>query len=160
VGQDPGPQRHWQAVAPPGAQVLARRTLAHGIDDEGTRYAGNANDSAIKRGNGPYYPTDTVHGVGDASVNWTACGPPREEMHVRQLFAMRNWSGNSRSRYLASPADPRLGLHSTPPKVQLRGNLGKIQSGKPTIRRGRQNRLSASRYTGQSYSQTTRSQGA
>jgi hypothetical protein len=150
--------RHWQAVAP-DIDVLPRRTLANGIDNEDVRAGAYLNDANMQHGNGPWYPADNLHGVGTGMVNWTACGPPREELHMRQMFRLRTMAGTSATRFLKSPADPTLGLHSTPPKPRQMGNIQRIQAGKPTIRRGRRDRLSPSRYTGQSYSQTTVAQG-
>jgi hypothetical protein len=150
--------RHWQAVAP-DIDVLPRRTLANGIENDDVRAAAYLNDDQIRRANGAWYPADNMHGAGTGMVNWTACGPPREELHMRQMFALRTMAGTSSTRFLKSPADPKLGLHSTPPKPRQMGNIQRIQAGTPTIRRGRQNRLSPSRYTGQSYSQTTVAQG-
>lgn len=156
VGQLAG-QRGRQKRAP-AASTLARRTLAHGIEDEDTRYPGMGNDGKIRRGNTPFTTAQYRHGAGTGMVDWTACGPVRPELHVRQEFALRTMAGTSHTRYLASPADPRNGLHSTPPR-SAEGNSQRIAAGQATIRPGRQNRLTTARYTGQSYSQTTRVQG-
>lgn len=149
----------YQAQAPGATPALTRRTLANGVDNEMVRAPGYLLDAQIRRANGPWYPSDNLHGVGTGTVNWTACGPPRPEMHFRQLFALRQMAGTSATRFLKSPVDPKLGLHSTPPKPRKMGNLERIEARAPQIRRGRRDRLSQARYTGQSYSQTTRVQG-
>ena len=156
--------RWHQRVNPAGSAgavtPLFRRTIANGVDNEATRYNGAVNDDQIQRGNTPWYPLDNMHGAGTGMVNWTAAGPPRPELHMRQQFALRVMAGTSRTRALPSPVDPTIGLHSTPPKPREMGNVQRIKAKAPTIRTGRQNRLSAARYSGQSYSQTTRGQGA
>lgn len=122
------------------------------------RYAGNVHDSQIRRDRTPWFPTDARSGVGTVAVDWTAAGPPRPELHMRNV-TVRTMAGTSRTRALASPIDPRIGLHSKTP-TRAHGNLERFKAGQPAMRAGRTDRLSPARYTGQSYSQTTLVQGA
>lgn len=164
----------WQRGAPPpsdtttprrrtspggAAPTLTRRTLARGIDDQDVRAPGYLNDDAIRFDRTPWMHAEAVSGVGTGTVNWTESGPPRAELHMRALPGVRTMAGTSRTRYLANPGDPSIGLHSATP-VTPRGNIQRYAGQRPTIRPGRQNRLTQATYSGQSYSQTTLMQGA
>ena len=135
-----------------------RRTLTHGIEDEQVRAPGNANDAGVFYDRTPWYPTDTVHGAGTGTVDWTACGPPRPELHMRAQPGLRTMAGTSQSRFFANPLDPTIGLHSYPART-ARGNIQRYGPGGVVMRPGRQDRLTQARTGGSSYSQTTRLQG-
>lgn len=122
------------------------------------RYPGYLNDDQIRRDRTVWYPTDGRSGVGTGEVDWTAAGPPRPELHTRNV-TVRLMAGNSQSRAFADPRDPTVGLH-TNPTIKPSGNLLRYQAGGPAMQPGRQDRLSPARYSGQSYSQTTLEQGA
>lgn len=128
-----------------------------GVDNEYVRDPRNLNDSQIRRDHSAWAPTDRLYGFGDPLVNWTACGPPRQEIHSR-IVNFRIMAGTSATRYIPNPYDPTVGLHSrTAPSK--RGNVQRIEGKQATMRPGRQDRLTRATYTGQSYSETTKMQG-
>lgn len=160
---------------------LIRRTLAAGMDSESTRHPGTVNDTGITRQQQPWYPMDTYTPAGDSWVNWTAAGPVRPELHMRDT-SYRLMQGNSQTRQLLYPGQgpkviapgyrttpdgqiiqptttTRVGLH-TDPKRAARITVERYTNGNPRMRQPRQDRLRSGQYTGQSYSQTTRVQGA
>lgn len=134
-----------------------RRTLVAGMDGESTRHSGTVNDTLIRRDHTAWFPSDRVSPVGDSWVNWTAAGPLRDELHMRTVN-LRTMVGNTRSRALANPQDRTVGLH-TDPRGPMAGKVTRYGS-KGTMAKGRQDRLLSGQYTGQSYSQTTKTQGA
>lgn len=161
---------------------LIRRTLVDGMDGEGTRYPGTTNDTGITRQKTPWYPSDSYTPAGNSWVSWTAAGPPRPELHMmNQTYRMMQ--GNSRTSNLLSPAPGqvetapgyrslpdgriiqpthtvRVGLHTDPKRAALVTVQRYTTSGNPQMRKPRQDRLRSGQYTGQSFSQTTRIQGA
>lgn len=142
-----------------GAVALGeRRTLAPGMEDEATRYPGTVFDSGIWRDKTPWYPVDNLPRVGDSWVNWTAAGPERPELHQRNV-TVRTMAGTSNTRNLPNPLDRRVGLH-TDPKTPSLAVVERYANGNPRMQQPRQDRLLSGQYQGQSYSQTTRLQGA
>jgi hypothetical protein len=147
--------------SPGGAVAPNARFTVAGQASSGAglvRATGTLNDGGIRRDRTAWYPTDRVSGVGTGTVNWTDAGPPRPELHVRNV-TVRTMAGTSRTRALANPLDPSVGLHS-PTRTRSSGNLERYQAGGAAMRPARANRLSPARYAGQSYSQTTVLQGA
>lgn len=147
--------------APGGAVRPHERFTAGGQAaevDQDARYPGNVNDGTIRRDRTAWFPSDARRGVGTGTVDWTAAGPPRPELHVRNV-TVRTMAGTSRSRALASPIDPTIGLHSAT-VLTPRGNIERYKAGASAMRGTRTDRLSPARYSGQSYSQTTLVQGA
>lgn len=140
------------------APSLIRRTLAPGMDNELARYSGTANDTTIQRDKGPWLPVDNFRGAATGWVDWTAAGPPRPELHQRNV-TMRIMQGNSRSRALQNPLDPTQGLHSFPAPGAQGPYQRFINPDNPRMRKPRNDRLANSQYSGQSYSATTRTQG-
>lgn len=140
------------------APELYRRTLARGMDDESTRYPGTANDTTIQRDKGPWLPTDTLRAAAGGWYDWTAAGPPRPEIHQRNV-TLRIMQGTSRTRNLQNPLDPNLGLHSMPAPGVVGTHQRFLDPANPRMRKPRQDRLSDGQYKGQSYSATTRTQG-
>ncbi len=165
-----------------GRPVLgARQTLAPGLDTEAARYPGTVNDTRIARQQMPWYPMDTYTPAGNSWVNWTLAGPCRPELHMRDA-SYRLMEGNSATRQLLYPAPGpavtvpgyrslpdgriiqptttvRVGLH-TDPKRAARVTVERYTNRNPRMTTARQDRLRSGQYTGQSYSQTTRIQGA
>jgi hypothetical protein len=165
-----------------GRPVLgARQTLAPGLDTEAARYPGTVNDTRIARQQMPWYPMDTYTPAGNSWVNWTLAGPCRPELHMRDA-TYRLMEGNSATRQLLYPAPGpavtvpgyrslpdgriiqptttvRVGLH-TDPKRAARVTVERYTNRNPRMTTARQDRLRSGQYTGQSYSQTTRIQGA
>lgn len=146
----------------PGGAVRPRERFTTGGQAaqaaQDPRYPGYTQDGGIRRDRTPWFPTDTRSGVGTGTVDWTMSGPPRPELHMRNV-TVRTMAGTSRTRALASPLDRSIGLHSATVTTP-RGNITRYKAGKPTMRGTRTDRLSPARYAGQSYSQTTLVQGA
>lgn len=161
-------------------RLLMRRTLVEGMDGESTRYPGTVNDTKIHRQQQPWYSAAAYTPAGISWVNWTAAGPTRPELHMRDA-TYRLMQGNSQTRNLLNPGPGeavvapgyrsmpdgrivqptrpmRVGLH-TDPKRAARVTVERYTNGNPQMRRPRQDRLRSGQYTGQSYSQTTRVQG-
>lgn len=148
--------------APGGAVAAQHRFTAGGQSAElegDPRYFGATQDDGIRRDRTAWFSHSVRSGVGTVAVDWTAAGPPRPELHMRNV-TVRTMAGTSRTRALASPYDPQLGLHSKTPGNQVRGNASRAAAGTPIMKHGRTDRLSPARYSGQSYSQTTLEQGA
>ncbi len=160
---------------------LLRRTLVAGMDGESTRYPGTVNDTKISRQQQPWFSSAAYTPPGLSWVNWTAAGPPRPELHMRDA-TYRLMQGNSSTRNLMYPGpgeavtapgyrsmpDGRIvqptttirsGLH-TDPKRAARITVERYTNRNPRMTTARQDRLRSGQYTGQSYSQTTRVQGA
>lgn len=140
--------------------TLARFTAGNQAAQAATdpQYYGATNDDQIRRDRTPWFPRPTKSGAGTGTVDWTAAGPARPQLHMRNV-TVRTMAGTSATRYPASPYDPSIGLHSQTP-ISPRGNIQRYQAKAPVMKPGRNDRLSPARYTGQSYSQTTLEQGA
>lgn len=159
---------------------LIRRTLVAGMDGEATRYPGTSNDALIRRQQQPWFPSAQYTPAGDSWVNWTAAGPTRPELHMRDA-SYRLMQGNSQSRTflwpgaegqtvapgyrslpdgrIVQPTRPvRVGLHTDPKRAALI-TVERYTNRNPRMTTARQDRLRSGQYTGQSYSQTTRVQG-
>lgn len=158
---------------------LTRRTLVNGIENSDARYSPTTNDSQILRDKTPWYPAEVYYPAGQSWVNWTAAGPVRPELHMRDV-TIRTMVGTSATRNLQNPViaqhevvpgyrslpDGRIvqptvgipsGLHTNPAAAVQRSFPRYVKT--PQIVPGRQDRLRAGQYTGQSYSQTTIPQG-
>lgn len=156
--RDRSTPRHNTSSGGPVRQLPRSPWAAPGVQDQETRDPRYTNDALIRRDNSNFWPTDVKHGVGDSLVDWSACGPSRPEMHSR-VVSFRVMAGTSNTRYIPNPYDPTVGLHSRTHRSQL-GNIQRYEAGTATMRPGRQDRLTQVTYSGQSYSQTTRMQGA
>jgi hypothetical protein len=158
----PFPNRGQRLRNSPGGAVadIPRRVVGAQADmlEGDPRYPGYVNDSMIRRDRTAWYPSDARSGVGTVAVDWTAAGPPRPELHMRNV-TVRRMAGTDQTRAFANPADPSVGLH-TNPKIRPSGNIERFKAGSAGMKHGRTDRLSPARYTGQSYSQTTLLQGA
>lgn len=160
--------------------LLTRRTLVAGMDGESTRFPGTTNDTGIRRQQQPWYPSTQYTPAGNSWVNWTAAGPIRAELHMRDT-SFRTMVGTSRTRNLQNPGgdttevapgyrsmpDGRIvqpthrvsvGLH-TDPKRSAKITVERYTNQNARMTTARQDRLRSGQYTGQSYSQTTRVQG-
>lgn len=70
-------------------------------------------------------------------------------------ISLNRWQGSDGSRFLQNPRDPDKGLHTTP-RPNYRANLDRLDNAHYPDMQGRGiNRLSPSRYAGQSFSETT-----
>lgn len=132
-------------------------TLAPGLETELTRYPGTEYDAGVRRDRMPFYSVGVRSAVGDSWVNWTAAGPPRAELHMRTT-QWRQEAGRGSTRYPVVPGSPTGGMH-TMVKSGVDRTLPRFQETQQ-MRGARINRLASSRYTGQSYSQTTAVQGS
>lgn len=173
-----GPRKRDASGGP--APELIRRTLVNGMDGESTRYPGTVNDTKIVRQKTPWFPSAIYTPPGNSWVNWTAAGPIRPELHMRDV-TLRTMQGTSRTRNLQNPGpgqtetapgyrslpDGRIvqpthtvpvGLH-TDPKRAAKVTVERYTNRNPKMTTARQDRLRSGQYTGQSYSQTTRVQG-
>lgn len=131
-------------------------TLAPGLETELPRYPGTVFDGQVIRDRMPWYSVSVRSPVGDSWVDWTAAGPPRAELHMRTT-EWREESGASRSRYPYIPGSPTGGMHTMTKSGVDRTLPRYVET--PQMTGARINRLSSSRYSGQSYSQGTAVQG-
>jgi hypothetical protein len=134
------------------------RTLAPGLNTEQARYPGTHYDTEIRRDKTPWFPRDHMVPGGLSWVNWTAAGPLRAELHMRDV-TVRTMQGNTNSRALQDPRNPQRGLHTNPMSGVGRTVERFVNPAVPSMTGARVDRLSNARYDGQSYSQTTRVQG-
>lgn len=105
----------------------------------------NTNDQLIQRNRGPWMHVGYYLPPPVTEISWTAAGPARPELHMRQ-GGYRRWSGADNQFY--------EGMHSNGPAGTALTNkriLEKVQMTPPV-----QNPITVPRYRGQSYSQTTR----
>lgn len=136
------------------------QTIPHEIADQHTGYQ-QPNDQLIRRNNTPWEHIQYYVPAGLGVNNWTGAGP------ARPSWWMKNDTISPRSggkvRWLQNPAAPGTGLH-TYVVDNASGSIGSAarytDPAVPQQQARRQNRLSPSRYHGQSYSQTTQVQGA
>lgn len=99
----------------------------------------NQNDSQEYRNLAPWFHKSFYLPPPQGQPSWTAAGPPRLELHMG-TFRLRRLSG----KY----GQDQEGMHSNIVRPLL-PNRSKMQAGK-------QNFLTIQRYTGQSYSETTK----
>jgi hypothetical protein len=120
------------------------------------RYDPEVNDDGIRRDRFPFYEADRFIPPGEGLVNWTAAGPRRPELHMRQT-SYRREAGSSNTRFPFVPESPTTGLHT-----QVKPGTGTIERFYQTaqMRPGKQNVLVPGQYSGQTYSQTTRIGGS
>lgn len=119
------------------------------------RYDAAASDGLIVRERGPYIPVPRYTPPGNGWTSWTAAGPARQDVAMENR-SYRRMGGTSNTRYPVVDS-PTGGAHTNYPQattVTLRRYVTI-----PTMRPARQNRLAASSYVGQTYSQTTLPQG-
>lgn len=138
-----------------GIDTAVPRTLAPGIDNTLCRYPGTQFDGQIVRDRGPYYQQAMYLPPANNWVSWTAAGPPRPELHVRQA-TLREMVGNTRSRFPVINS-PSTGMHTQIPSGVSRTAPRYVETRQMVP--GRYDRLRPSQYTGQTYSQTTQIQG-
>lgn len=143
-------------VSSGGVPTARPKTIWPGIVDQNARTNGTAFDGQISRDRGPFYRHPRVIPAGDPWVNWTKAGPWRPELHMRNS-TLRTMGGNSASRYPVVDT-PSTGRHTMVPNAVARTAPRYVET--PQMVPGRQNRLAASQYRGQTFSQLTRPQGA
>jgi hypothetical protein len=144
-------------VSSGGVDVANPRTLAPGLETEQTRYPGDAFDSQIMRDRGPFYMRPHYQPAAESWVNWTAAGPLRPELHMRNA-TLREMVGNSNSRYPVVINAPTTGMHTMIPGPGAQRTVQRYVT-TPQMTAARINRLAPGQYAGQTYSQTTRLQG-
>jgi hypothetical protein len=159
-----------QRAAPPVNRWAARRglsmggvdttkplTLHPGLVDDRARYPGTVFDGRIIRDRQPVYDHPRYIPPPLTWVNWTAAGPTRPELHMRNE-SLRLMVGNSASRYPVIPGSPTGGMHTSMPGPGVTRSIRRYVV-TPQMRAGRPDRLAASQYSGQTYSQSTIPQG-
>lgn len=138
-----------------GYDTTSPRTLAPGIENDLARYPGTVYDTEIIRDRGPYYQRPVYLPPPVTWISWTAAGPPRPELHMRNS-TLRELVGNSASRFPVVNT-PTTGMHTSTEAGVARTVPRFVET--PQMTTARQFRLSPGQYSGQTYSQTTRLQG-
>lgn len=146
-------------VVPRGAPPPA--PPPHGLADTQERYSPKVSDTLIMRDHTPWYPVQHYTPPGKAGINWAEAGPALPSLRQRNV-TINPMVGNSNTRQLQNPLAPGHGLHTEFPDNwhTAKTHTRYLLDDSAKIQPWRQNRLSPSRYTGQSYSQTTEVQGA
>jgi len=139
-----------------GYETPDPRTFAVGLEDELARYPGTVFDSQVMRDRQPWMHRETYIPPPVTWVNWTAAGPTRPELHMRNS-TFRVLSGTSRSRY-PTVDTPSNGMHTMIPLPGVAKNVERYVT-TPQMVGARPFRLSPARYDGQTYSMTTKLQG-
>lgn len=161
-----------RAPAPPG---IPRRGISaggpayvSGVNIEGPGQVdcstwGDPNTAGIGHERIPFRYLAWMPGNTDALVDWTRAGPARPTLRMLQRTLDRQ-IGTSNTRAQDPMAVPSYGtrayghgMRSMPPPGKT-GNIANYRS-RAQQQPARQDRLSRSRYLGQSYSQTTQIQG-
>lgn len=139
-----------------GVDLARPMTLAPGMDTEIVRDPRTNHDALITYDRGPWYHREQATPAGVSWISWSAAGPARPELHVRN-HTLRKMAGNSRSRYPFVKGSPTGGMHTmsagTVDRTVRRYGSVPQQTG------ARIHRLLPGQYHGQTYSQTTRIQG-
>ena len=130
-----------------GPPVSHPRAVSHDVIKTNTHALGTLFDTLIRKARGAYYRKPDYIQQGQVLVSWTAAGPLRPEMHMR--------ARNLRHEEQAHTIE---GLHTNPP-VAVAGT-NRLIVNRPGMRPARQNRNTVANFRGQSFSQTTRNQGA
>lgn len=150
---------------PPAMRPWTPASLA----DQRERTGAPNNDSRIRRDGVPQFLRQNWQRAGAPVNNWTAAGPARPTLWTERGQTLTPRSGVSVSRWLRNPGDPtgQTGLHTqvitdaSGKPADPRTSQGRyVDNNVPQMRARRQNRLSPAVYTGQSFSQTTKVQGA
>lgn len=139
-----------------GYDQASPRTLAAGLDTELERYPGDYFDGQIQRDRGPFYMQPRYIPPPVTWVSWTAAGPTRPELHMRNA-TLREMVGNTRSRFPVVPGAPTTGMHTMVTPGVARTVQRYVTT--PQMTGARIDRLKPGQYAGQTYSQTTRVQG-
>lgn len=132
-------------------------------DDQRTHEGRPSNDALIRRDGQPQYLVQNYVAAGVQVNNWTAAGPARPTLWTARGQTLTPRQGTSRTQHLRNPVEPESGLHTAVNNNASGavGSIGRYADPKvPQMRARRQNRLSPALYSGQSYSQTTKLQGA
>jgi hypothetical protein len=137
-----------------------------GVGNETERYPGGWNDGSINAEHTPAtYPQKYVT-AGKGYNDWTSCGPSLNGPGIWMRDVVVNVrQGTDNTAFMQNPELKGTGLVSQVYGVSTYAGQVTQQIARytdpsvPQQTRRRQNRLSPARYTGQSYSQTTRIQG-
>lgn len=153
-GSPPGVDRYTtrDGTAAGGVPLTSGRTIAPGIVDQNARYYGAHNDVGIVRDRTSFFRIPRYHAAGVDHVSWTEAGPLRPELHGGRNMSWRRVPGWSNSRFPVVDS-PTTGMHTNGPQATDRTVRRYVTV--PQMRPARVNRLSGSRYYGQTYSQTT-----
>lgn len=140
-----------------------RPYTAQSMVDQRLRSSDSSNDALIRRDGLPQWLVQNYVAAGVQVNNWTAAGPARPTLWTARGQTLTPRSGG-KVRWLQNPAAPGTGLH-TEVNNDASGAIGTqaryLTPASGVRQRGRrQNRLSPALYSGQSFSQTTKVQGA
>lgn len=150
------------------ARGVGRVDLVNGYGlVEGTIREGQGNyvhDKLIERDRIPVYDRDYMVGNADTLVDWTNCGAIRPTLWMRQTTVRRQSGSDATRNYDPHPInrfgtqDQGHGMHTNPQpwKRATNARFGATSQMQPT----NVGRLSQARYSGQSFSQTTRMAGS
>lgn len=147
------------STAPGGQPARGLLVTANAqIQSEVERFPGNSFDTLVRHDRTPWLDSDNYIPPPVTWISWTAAGPVRSALHMRQA-TVSQYRGNSASRYPVANT-PTGGLHTTPTS----GPSGTPQTqgrylDTPQMRAVRVDRLTIGQYNGQSYSGTTAMQG-
>ena len=137
------------------------RVAPHGIGDRQSTGYQQPNDTRISRDNTPHQHIQYRSSAGRPVNDWAHSGPPRPSLWINSVTISPRQGG--KVRYLQNPAAPGTGLHTyvVDDASGAIGSAARYTTPASGVRQTgrRQNRLSPARYVGQSYSQTTRTQG-
>jgi hypothetical protein len=156
-------RRGWRSAGPVAAGHVDEVTpgLVDGTIREGE--GANTWDRLVDHERMPWYHRDYMVGQDNTLVDWTRCGPVRPSLRMLQQ-TVRKLVGTDNTRNF----DPRPirdwgsqdqghGMHTNPTPAKRFTNARYRE--RVQMQPARQDRLSPSRQTGASYSQTTRVQG-
>lgn len=151
------PRRTPQGAGGPAARGKLLTANAQ-IENEVARFPGTTNDQLVAHDRNPWYDRDSYVPPGVSWISWTAAGPVRPSLHMRQATNSM-YQGNSASRFPTANT-PTGGLHSASPS----GPSGTPMTAPrfvntPQMRAARIDRLTTGQYAGQSFSGTTAMQG-
>jgi|SRR5881394_420517 len=139
------------------------RDITPGLVDGVIREAAGAysRDHLIERDRIPTYVRDYMVGNADTLVDWTRSGDIRPTLRMRQQ-TVRPMVGSDNTRNFDphpivgyGTQDQGHGMHTNPAPYK-RATNARYGSGIPQMMPAHVNRLTSARYSGQSYSQTTR----
>jgi hypothetical protein len=138
------------------------RTLATPMITQRDRYPGASNDGALVRDRTPVVQRPYFIPPGNSWVDYTGAGPVRSTVRmINSTYRVMGGTSNTRAQDFTPTGlgnqNQGHGMHTTPKPATAR-TIGRYQD-TAQMSPPRADRLIGTRYTGQSYSQTTTGQG-
>lgn len=141
------------------------REILPGLIDGTIREGGGgySRDTLINRDRTPVMMRDYMVGNANTLVDWTNCGPIRPTLMMRQTTVAKQIGVDATRNFDPHPItgwgtqDQGHGMHTNPNPWKRATNLRHLAT--TQMQPTHINRLSPARYSGQSYSQTTRIAG-